>query len=127
MSSVNLQNVIAGLATTAVVNVADDPSTRVTRADAPVIADAIRTQVAADPVINQIADAVTPVHWYQDRIFMTSIVGVIASILATVWGIQLTPEHQALLVNILPSVIGTLAGLAVIVFRFFSRVKPIIK
>ncbi len=124
-----LINVLAGVATSAIISAAQNPSNALSASEAPAVSDEVRREIASDPRIQAISKAVdeaaTPVTWYSDKVFLASIVGVISAVVGTLWGVQLTPDHQAVIVNILPGVLGGIAAGVVFITRLFSRVKPL--
>lgn len=125
-----LANVIDKAAANALTVIARDPTSPINQVDVPAMLAAVNTAVDRNPQIAEIgktvAEAVTPVIWYQDRTIIASIVGLIASVLGAVWGIQLAAEHQQLLINLLPALLGGLASVFVAITRVTSRVKPVV-
>lgn len=124
-----LINLVAGVATSALQTAARDPATPLAPADIPAVTQAVRETVVTDPRLQDIGKAVeeaaTPVPWYADKVFVGSLVAVITGVVSIVWGYQLTPEHQAVLTNVLPPILGTVAAGVALVARTVSKVKPI--
>ena len=123
-------NVLAGVASSALAQAANSPNTNLSPADTPAVIEQVKREIIVDPRIQEIGKAVdeatTPVVWYQDKITLASVVSVIASVIGIVWGVQLTPEHQALIVNIAPPILTAVAGGVALVSRLVSRVKPVV-
>lgn len=123
-------NILAGAASSALSSVAASPNNGFSPSDVLAVSEQVKREIIVDPRIQEIGKAVdeatTPVVWYNDKITLASIVSVIASVIGIVWGVQLTPEHQALIVNVAPPILTAVAGGVALVSRLVSRVKPVV-